>query len=76
MGNPGKRGLDESYGIMVNYLYDPSTIEANHEAFTKEGVVACSDAVTALRAPATGVPAMPKLAFTTRRGKKSQDQSD
>ncbi|WP_284259455.1 malonyl-CoA decarboxylase [Acidocella aquatica] len=70
MGNPGKRGIDESYGLMVNYLYDPATIEANHEAFTKEGVVACSAAVTALLTPAAAVLAVPKLALTTRRGKK------
>lgn len=33
LGNPSPRGLAESYGLMVNYLYDPDQIEANHEAF-------------------------------------------
>ncbi|GIL38183.1 malonyl-CoA decarboxylase [Roseiterribacter gracilis] len=28
-----EKGLRESFGVMVNYLYDPSSIEANHEAF-------------------------------------------
>ena len=46
-----KRGLRESYGIMVNYLYDLATIEANHEAFVREGIVTCSRPVTALLAP-------------------------
>ncbi len=50
MGNPSKRGFQESYGIMVNYLYDPATIEANHEAFTKEGIVTRSAEVSALAA--------------------------
>jgi malonyl-CoA decarboxylase len=58
MGNPAKRGLQESYGMMVNYLYDPETIEANHEAFTKNGIVIHSAAVAMLlapNAPANGV---------------------
>ncbi|MSP01549.1 MAG: Malonyl-CoA decarboxylase [Acetobacteraceae bacterium] len=51
-GNVSPRGLDESYGIMVNYLYDPDTIEANHEAFVSGGAVPHSAAVEALlRAP-------------------------
>jgi malonyl-CoA decarboxylase len=33
LGNVAPRGIGESYGIMVNYLYDPEQIEANHEAF-------------------------------------------
>jgi malonyl-CoA decarboxylase len=28
-----EKGLRESFGVMVNYLYDPDSIEANHEAF-------------------------------------------
>lgn len=38
-------GMKQSYGVMVNYLYDPDAIEANVEAFTLEGVVAASSAV-------------------------------
>jgi malonyl-CoA decarboxylase len=48
MANPAKRGLQESFGLMVNYLYDPAAIEANHEAFAKHGTVMASAAVTAL----------------------------
>ena len=50
-GNVASRGLRESYGVMVNYLYDPDTIEANHEAFATGGVVARSAAVEALLRP-------------------------
>jgi malonyl-CoA decarboxylase len=33
---------------MVNYLYDPKTIEANHEAFAQDGRVVHSPEVDAL----------------------------
>ena len=48
-GNTAARGLRESYGIMVNYLYDPEQIETNHEAFVR-GTVVRSAAVEALLA--------------------------
>ena len=48
LGNPAERGLAESYGIMVNYLYDLATIEANHEAFVRDGAIARSDGVESL----------------------------
>ncbi len=50
-GNLSPRGLAESYGLMVNYLYDPDTIEANHEAFASGAIVARSAAVDALLQP-------------------------
>ena len=37
LANLSPRGLRESFGIMVNYLYDPDSIEANHEAFARQG---------------------------------------
>jgi malonyl-CoA decarboxylase len=40
--------MTESYGIMVNYLYDLGTIEANHEAFVRDKIIARSDPVDAL----------------------------
>ena len=49
-GNTAARGMTESYGIMVNYLYDPDSIEANHEAFTRSGAVARSASVDGLLA--------------------------
>jgi malonyl-CoA decarboxylase len=48
LGNIAPRGLRESWGIMVNYLYDPDFIEGNHEAFVRDGRVARSKAVDAL----------------------------
>ena len=48
MGNPAPRGMQESFGVMVNYLYDPDSIEANHEAYATGGRVARSVAVEAL----------------------------
>ena len=48
MGNPAPRGMQESFGVMVNYLYDPDSIEANHEAYATGGPVARSVAVEAL----------------------------
>jgi malonyl-CoA decarboxylase len=50
-GNVSPRGLQESYGVMVNYLYDPDTIEKNHEAYATGGVVARSASVDALLQP-------------------------
>ncbi len=38
-------GLKQSYGMMVNYLYDPDAIETNLEAFCREGTVATSATV-------------------------------
>jgi malonyl-CoA decarboxylase len=35
------KGLRESFGVMVNYLYDLGTVEANHERFLR-GEVVCS----------------------------------
>jgi malonyl-CoA decarboxylase len=50
LGNRAPRGLRESFGIMVNYLYDPDKIAANHEAFVKTGRVVRSAEVDALAA--------------------------
>jgi malonyl-CoA decarboxylase len=39
------KGLKQSYGMMVNYLYNPDEIEKNVESFVTEGTVAMSPAV-------------------------------
>ena len=44
-GDTSAKGLRESYGLMVNYLYDLRFIEANHEAFANDGTVVAADAV-------------------------------
>jgi malonyl-CoA decarboxylase len=35
----------EAAGLMVNYLYDLNTIEANHESYANQGTVAASPAI-------------------------------
>jgi len=35
-----KKGLRESLGLMVNYLYEPRSIEGNHEKFVRGEIVA------------------------------------
>ena len=60
-GNVAPRGIRESFGIMVNYLYDPDRIEANHEAFVRDAIVR-SEAVDLLLAP----PAASKLKSTAK----------
>ncbi len=47
LGNVAPRGISESYGLMVNYVYAPDRIEANHEAFAR-GTVVHSPVVRAL----------------------------
>ncbi|WP_376094135.1 malonyl-CoA decarboxylase [Roseomonas sp. CCTCC AB2023176] len=48
LGNTASKGIKESYGLMVNYLYDRDDIEKNHEAFVRGGTVARSSRVNAL----------------------------
>ena len=48
MGDLSPKGLTESCGLMVNYLYDLAEIERNHEAFANQGLVVASNAVKKL----------------------------
>jgi malonyl-CoA decarboxylase len=48
MGNKSKHGLEDSYGIMVNYLYDLKNIELNHENYVIKGELAVSKGVKKL----------------------------
>jgi malonyl-CoA decarboxylase len=48
LGDLSPKGLRESAGIMVNYLYRLDDIEKNHEAYANDGVVAASSAVKKL----------------------------
>ena len=45
------KGLDQSLGLMVNYLYEQATIETNHEAYTGQGEVMASNAAKNLLKP-------------------------
>ena len=42
------KGLRQSWGLMVNYLYDPDSIEANLENFAANGSIAAASAVRRL----------------------------
>ncbi len=46
------RGLGQSAGVMVNYLYDLGSIERNHESFVTRGEVPLSPDVRRLAKPA------------------------
>jgi malonyl-CoA decarboxylase len=48
LGDVSVKGLQQSAGIMVNYLYRLGEIEANHEAYRGEGRVAASPALRSL----------------------------
>lgn len=48
LANTSVHGLKQSYGLMVNYLYDPDTIETNLESFSREGIIATSGTVRRL----------------------------
>jgi malonyl-CoA decarboxylase len=51
LGNAAPRAIQESFGIMVNYLYDHDSIEDNHEAFVRDGTIVRSPDVDALLEP-------------------------
>jgi malonyl-CoA decarboxylase len=40
LADTSKKGLRESLGLMVNYLYAPRAIEANHQKFVQGNIVA------------------------------------
>jgi malonyl-CoA decarboxylase len=46
-----ERGLQQSYGVMVNYLYDLGDIEKNHEAYAENRAVIAANAVKKLARP-------------------------
>ncbi len=48
LGDLSQPGIERSYGLMVNYLYDLASVEANHEAYVNDGVIVASNQVTKL----------------------------
>ena len=48
MADVSEKGIRESHGLMVNYLYDLAGVEKNHEAFANGRPVSMSDEVAAL----------------------------
>jgi len=59
LADTSERGISQSYGLMVNYLYDLEDIEKNHEAYAETRTVVASNAVRRLvrRAATDLVPA-------------------
>ena len=47
-GDTSEKGMAESHGLLVNYLYSGQDLLANNEALTLDGVVCASPAVTEL----------------------------
>ncbi|MFK8034673.1 MAG: malonyl-CoA decarboxylase [Hyphomicrobiales bacterium] len=43
-----ENGREQSYGVMVNYLYRLNKVEANHQAFAEDGTIAHSSAIASL----------------------------
>ena len=48
MADTSEKGLRQSFGIMVNYVYDLAKVEDNHEAYMKNHQVVCSAQITKL----------------------------
>jgi len=48
LGNTEPRAIQESFGLMVNYLYGRDSIENNHEGFVRDGIIVRSPEVDAL----------------------------
>ena len=57
LADVSEKGIAQSYGLMVNYLYDLDDIEKNHEAFAEQRTVVASNNVQRfLRPPLELVP--------------------
>ena len=51
LGDASAKGMQQSFGVMVNYLYDLDELEHNVESFAREGAIAMSAAVRRLARP-------------------------
>jgi len=48
LADTSERALKQSYGLMVNYLYDLDYIERNHEAYAQQRAVVAASSVSRL----------------------------
>lgn len=48
LADTSDNGLEQSFGIMVNYIYDLAKVEDNHETYMKDHQVVCSATVKKL----------------------------
>jgi malonyl-CoA decarboxylase len=51
LADSSENGMKQSYGLMVNYLYDLDDIEKNHEAFAENRVVVTANPIRKLARP-------------------------
>jgi malonyl-CoA decarboxylase len=51
LGDRSDKGMQQSHGLMVNYLYALDKIEENHEAYAEKSVVASSSTVRKMVSP-------------------------
>lgn len=50
-GDSSEKGMKQSFGMMINYLYDLDLLEERQRAYIKTGTVSCTkDDVSALKA--------------------------
>ncbi len=54
MADVSEKGIRESHGLMVNYLYDLAGVEKNHEAFANGRAASMSDGVALLAGRSEG----------------------
>lgn len=45
MADTSEKGLQQAYGLMVNYLYEPARIEQRSDQYTDEGTIALSSTI-------------------------------
>jgi malonyl-CoA decarboxylase len=48
LADKSDKGITQSFGMMVNYLYDIKDIEKNHELYANEDHLVADAAITAL----------------------------
>ena len=48
LADVSEKGMEQSYGLMVNYLYELDDIEKNHEAYARQRTVTAASAVSRL----------------------------
>jgi malonyl-CoA decarboxylase len=48
LGDVSDKGLEQSHGLMVNYLYELDDIEQNHEAYAQQRTVIAANAIKRL----------------------------
>ena len=49
-GDTSAHGQKQSYGIMVNYIYDMAKVEKNHETFVNTGAISTTSTISKLAA--------------------------